>query len=72
MFISSREKQDIAVGNRLKLTADCEVIKGTFKAGSILRVIGDPDERGEFECVDEDSGERVFLHPALTFYVKVS
>lgn len=70
MFRSNREIEGTSVGSRLKLNATVRVLKGEFAAGSILRVIGEPDARGEFECVDEESGERVYLHPALSSYVK--
>lgn len=65
------ERSTLKVGDKLKLNSDVSVIKGTFKAGSILTVIGMPDSRGEFECSDRDSGETVYLHPALSSYSKV-
>lgn len=70
-FVSNRENEGTNIGGRLRLNADVSVLKGTFKAGSIVRVVGNPDFRGEFECVDEDSGETVYLHPTLTSYSKV-
>ena len=69
-FRSNREIEGTSVGSRLKLTAPVSVLKGEFGRGSILRIIGEPDARGEFECVDEESGEHVYLHPALSSYEK--
>lgn len=70
-FVSNRELEGTSIGSRIKLNHDVDVLKGRFLAGSILEVIGDPDPRGEFECRDIDSGERVFLHPALSSFTKV-
>ena len=71
MFISNRELEGTSIGSRIKLNEDVRVLKGLFKAGSILRVTGDPDARGEFTCVDEDSGETVGICSALCSYSPV-
>lgn len=70
-FVSDRKLEGTSIGSRIKLSHDVNVLKGRFLAGSILEVIGDPDSRGEFECRDIDSGERVFLHPALSRYERL-
>lgn len=69
-FRSNREIEGTSVGSRLQLTAPVRVLKGEFASGSVLRVIGEPDSRGEFECVDEESGEHVRLHSSLSSYKK--
>lgn len=69
-FISNRQLEGTTIGSKLKLDADVSVLKGLFKAGSIVEVIGNPDERGEFLCKDIKSGEEVYLHPAISKYSK--
>lgn len=71
MFISRREREGSSIGSRLQLTSDVTVLKGTFTRGTIVEVIGDPDERGEFLCRDTDSREEVYLHPCFGNYRKV-
>lgn len=61
----------LSIGDKIRLEADVRVIKGTFTKGSILRVLGNPDYRGEFECVDIDSGERVYIAHGLSEFKKV-
>lgn len=68
MFKSNRELEGTTIGSKIRLLQDVDVLKGRFMSGSILEIIGDPDDRGEFKCRDLDSGETVYLHPALSSY----
>jgi hypothetical protein len=58
-FRSNEELEKRTVGSRWKLTAPLRVAKGEFSAGSIMRITGEADDRGEFPFRDEDSGETV-------------
>ncbi len=71
MFVTNREKEGTSIGSKLRIKSDVEVLAGTLKAGSIVEVTGTPDERGEFQVKDLDSGQPIYLHPALSNYEKV-
>lgn len=71
-FVSNRQKEGIVIGGTLVLSRDVEVLKGTFKRGSKLKVVGLPsdDYRQEFLCRDIESGEEVYLSRVLGGYYK--
>lgn len=58
----------IQIGQKLQLNYNIQVMKGTFFAGSVMEVLSQPDQRGEFLCKDLDSGETVYLHPSFVSY----
>ena len=72
MFKTNFETETGGVGAKIQLTGDVRVLKGTFTRGSVLTIKGKPDARGEFECVDDESGETVYLHPSLSSYREYS
>ena len=67
-FLSNKQLEGRIIGSRLKLIKPVKVLKGEFTRGSILEVIGESDQRGEFLCRDLESGEEVYLHPLLNSY----
>ena len=71
-FKSNREMEGLSIGNRLRLLQDVRVLKGTFFRGSIMRVTGDLDARGEMLFVDEDSGESVYFSPSMVRHEPVT
>lgn len=69
-YKNNRELEGTAIGMKIRLNAPVRVLKGEFAAGSLLEVVGDPDNRGEFKCRDLDSGEMVYITPVLCSYSK--
>lgn len=62
-FRSNEELSKRTVNSRWKLTQPLRVAKGEFGAGSIMRMTGEVDDRGEYPFIDEDSQETVTFNP---------
>jgi hypothetical protein len=64
-FRSNQELEKRRVGDRWKLNQNVRVAKGQFDQGSIVRITGEADDRGEIPFVDEESGETLRFNPSM-------
>lgn len=68
MAFIRNEEIGFDVGRHVQLHRPVRVPAGEFTKGSILRIIGPPNDKKEFQCLDLDSNETVMLNPKLHYY----
>ena len=65
------KRSGFEIGDRVRLTRDCEVIKGTFTTGHEFKIVG-VTERG-YDLIDDNGEELIeigFLEPDILEMVR--